>query len=309
MRVIVSGPTGAIGHALIENCISNGFEVLAICRKNSSRINTIPKDNLVKILELDLDEYNSFSISDCENIGEYDVFFHFAWDGTIGPNRNNTDIQCNNIKYTLDAVELANRFGCRCFIGAGSQAEYGRVEGILKPDTPTFPETGYGIAKLCAGDLSRLRCQQLEIRHIWVRILSIYGPYDGEKTMIISSLRKLINSEEAQFTKGEQKWDFLFSKDAASAMILLAEKGKNNKTYVLGSGIEHELKEYICKMADVLNKNDCIKLGTIPYSDKQVMRLCADISELKNDTGFCPIYNFDEGIKETIDYIRKSCEL
>lgn len=70
------------------------------------------------------------------------------------------------------------------FVGAGSQAEYGRVNHALTPDTPCFPENGYGMAKLCAGQMSRVECEKLGLVHIWPRILSVYGPYDGKNAMI-----------------------------------------------------------------------------------------------------------------------------
>ena len=82
---------------------------------------------------------------------DWDVFFHFAWLGTTGAARNDMYLQNQNVRYALDAVAAAKRFGCHAFIGAGSQAEYGQVEGLLTPETPAFPEMGYGIGKLCAG--------------------------------------------------------------------------------------------------------------------------------------------------------------
>lgn len=45
------------------------------------------------------------------------------------------------------------------------------MDGMLRPDTPTFPLTGYGMGKLCAGLMSRVRARQLGREHIWVRIL------------------------------------------------------------------------------------------------------------------------------------------
>ena len=60
MRVVITGPTGAIGHALIEKCISNGDEVLAVCRKGSSRIASLPKDAGVTVLELSLCDYDEY---------------------------------------------------------------------------------------------------------------------------------------------------------------------------------------------------------------------------------------------------------
>ena len=217
-----------------------------------------------------------------------------------------TDSQSLNIRYALSAVKLASFFGCKTFIGAGSQAEYGRVEGALKPDTPAFPENGYGIAKLCAGQLTRILCGQLDIKHIWTRILSVYGPYDGEKSMVISSLRKMINGEKALFTKGEQEWDYLFSEDAAKAMYLIAQKGIGNKTYIIGSGKTRRLMDYINVMDQKVNPTVHPVLGAVPYADKQVMYLCADISELTEDTGFVPAVEFEQGIEKTIQYVKET---
>lgn len=303
MRVVITGPTGAIGHALIEQCIKNGDEVLAICRKGSSRIKTLPQDSKVSVLELSLCDYEEYIKEAVSPDVSYDVFYHFAWESTTGASRNDTDSQSLNIRYALSAVKLAGFFGCKTFIGAGSQAEYGRVEGSLKPDTPAFPENGYGIAKLCAGQLTRILCGQLGIKHIWTRILSVYGPFDGEKTMVISSLRKMIKGEESLFTKGEQEWDYLFSEDAAKAMYLIAQKGIGNKIYVIGSGKTRKLMDYINVMDLKVNPAVHPVLGAIPYSDKQVMYLCADISELTKDTGFVPAVDFEEGIEKTVQYV------
>lgn len=306
MRVVITGPTGAIGHALIEQCIKNGDEVLAICRQGSTRIKTLPQDSKVSVLELSLCDYEKYIEEAKAPDDTYDVFYHFAWESTTGASRNDTDRQSLNIRYALSAVKLAAFFGCKTFIGAGSQAEYGRVEGSLKPDTPAFPENGYGIAKLCAGQLTRILCGQLGIKHIWTRILSVYGPYDGEKSMVISSLRKMINGEEACFTKGEQEWDYLFSEDAAKAMFLIAQKGIGNKTYVIGNGKTRRLMDYINVMDQKVNPAVHPVLGAVPYADKQVMYLCADISELTEDTGFVPAVEFEEGIEKTIQYVKET---
>ena len=304
MRIVITGPTGAIGHALIEKCIKNNDEVLAICHRGSQRIKTIPDNPSVKILELDLSDYLAFSKNYDNSLGKYDMFYHFAWGFTTGDGRNNIEQQSLNIQYAINAVKLANAFGCKIFVGAGSQAEYGRVEGLLKPDTPVHPENGYGIAKLCAGQLTRILCLQLGIRHIWTRILSVYGPFDGEGTLIISSLRKMLIGDDIPLTKGEQVWDFVYSSDAANAMYLLGTKGIDGKTYVIGNGKADILKNYIITMKEKSLSDSLLKFGAIPYSKKQVMHLCADISELTKDTGFYPEVSFEEGIIKTIDYLK-----
>ncbi|MBQ7976543.1 MAG: NAD(P)-dependent oxidoreductase [Clostridia bacterium] len=290
---VITGATGAIGTALIKELIKQNIEVLVLCREGSKRNENIPKSPLVTTKCCDLKDFEAFE-NDTGKV--YDVFYHFAWMGTTGKARNDMYLQNLNVKYALDAVKLAKRFGCKTFIGAGSQAEYGRVEGILKPDTPVNPETGYGIAKLCAGRMTRELALQLDVQHIWVRVLSVYGPNDTEYSMVMSTVNKLKNNIVPEFTKGEQMWDYLFSEDAARAFYLLGEKGVGGKTYVLGSGKARELKEYIKTIQAVVNPDCEIRLGAVPYADKQVMHLEADITELRNDTGFRPAVNFTDGI-------------
>lgn len=305
-RVVITGPTGAVGMALLQKCIENEVEVLAICRKDSERMSHLPKNPLVSILTSDLSELGGI-----ERQGDkpYDVFYHLGWMGTTGEARNDAKLQCKNIEYTIDATELAARLGCQTFIGAGSQAEYGRVEGALSPETPAFPENGYGMAKLGAGQLSRLHCEKLGLRHIWVRILSVYGPFDGENTMISSAIKKLLDGQRAGFTPGEQLWDYLYSKDAAEALWRLGDTGISGKTYVLGSGEKRPLKDYIAELyqavKEVEEKAGTLGMGDYDYAEKQVMCLWADISGLTKDTGFRPTTSFADGIRHTVESFRR----
>lgn len=296
MRAIITGATGAIGTALVNEFVKNGVETLVFVREGG-RNRSIPLSPLVTKITCPLDKLKTIRN---ETGKTYDVFYHFAWANTFGEGRNDADAQVKNIEYALNAVETAKRFGCHTFIGAGSQAEYGRVEGALTADTPAFPENGYGIAKLAAGQMSRLRAEQLGLKHIWVRVLSVYGPNDGAQTMVTSMIAKLRNGEKAQFTKGEQLWDYLYSGDAAEAFRLIGEKGIGGKTYVLGSGNARPLREYIQIIGKSLNAENLLDFGSIPYSPKQVMHLCADISELTNDTGWKPRFGFEDGVSELL---------
>lgn len=296
-RAIITGATGAIGMALVSELIDNDVEVLVLCHKESKRTSLIPNHPLVVKKYCDLDE---LYLLKNDTGKEYDVFFHLAWSGTVGDARDDMYLQNQNVKHSLDAVKMAARFGCKKFVGAGSQAEYGRVEGILTPETATFPETGYGIAKLSAGFMTREYAHQLGLQHVWVRVLSVYGPYDGKQSMVMSTISKLMRGEIPQFTRGEQKWDYLYSGDAARAFYLVGKNGIDGKVYVLGSGETKMLVEYIYLIRDAVNQQAQVEIGAIPYGAKQVMHLQADISQLKEDVGFQPLIPFEEGIKLTI---------
>ena len=304
MKVVITGPTGAIGMALIKKCIEEKISVLAICHKGSKRVSNIPQSPYVRVLEADLSDLSELFEAELRPKEQYDVFYHLAWEGTTGDARNDMYLQNQNVRYTVDAVGLAHRLGCMTFIGAGSQAEYGRVEGKLAPDTPAFPENGYGMAKLCAGQMSRGVCERLGIRHIWVRILSVYGPYDSAGSMVSSTIRTLMAGGHASFTPGEQLWDYLYGEDSANALLLIAKKGIPGKTYVLGSGQARPLKEYIMEIHQAVSeeatKVGSIGIGDLGYGEKQVMNLVADITQLTEDTGFKPEIAFSKGIRETI---------
>ncbi len=307
-KVVMTGPTGSIGIALIQQCIAQGIRVLAIVRPHSKRTDRIPRSPLVQVVACSLDTLCDLDEKALERAGvesfDYDVCYHFAWEATIGSGRNDMKLQTANIGYALDAVALAARLGCHTFVGAGSQAEYGRWEEKLSEYTPTFPESGYGMAKLCAGAMTRLECSRLGMRHVWARILSVYGPGDGEQTMISMVIRKLLAGEIPALTAGIQQWDYLHCRDAANAMYLLGEKGRDGSIYCVGSGNARPLREYIEILRDCINPALALDFGAVAYGPQQIMYLCADIEKLTEDTGFIPEVNFEDGIRETIGWMR-----
>lgn len=303
---VVTGPTGAIGIALCEKLLRENVTVYAVCRSGSSRIKDLPKAAALHVVECDAKELATLP-QKMEGVS-VDAFFHFAWAHTIGQGRNDMPAQIENIQSTIDAVRAAKALGCQVFLGAGSQAEYGRVEGLLKSDTPAFPENGYGMAKLCAGQMSRVEAKALDIDHVWVRILSVYGPHDGPMTMISGTIRKLLAGERPALTAGIQRWDYLYAGDAADAFYLAACHGRNGAVYPLGSGQAMPLKDYIIQMRDAIDPALPLGLGEVPYGPLQVMHLQADISALQADTGFAPKTPFAEGIRKTIDWVKREQE-
>ncbi len=315
-NVIISGATGAIGTALISLCIRRDINVLVLTRADSKRNDRIPNDSHIKVIVCDYE--NLDEVVNDSGI-EWDCFFHFAWAGTTGTDRNDMFLQTENIRVALSAVRFAKRFGCKKFVGAGSQAEYGRPylrmgAGVtdvinadsaekyrLKPDTPAFPEMGYGYAKLCAGLMCRDYAISTGVEFNWLRILSVFGSGDSENSMLRQAVNLLKHGESPELTKGEQVWDYVYSKDAAKAFLLVGEQGISGKTYVLGSGQERPLAEYMKTLRDIISPDTELKLGYRPYGEKQIMFLGADNTELVNDTGYAPNYSFEQGIKDMME--------
>lgn len=298
-----------IGRFLAEEFLRENIEVLALIRPNSTRTEDLPKNPNYHVVSCDISQMAEFSkrIDARDQLGipkgSYDAFFHLGWGGTFGMSRNDVSRQMDNINYTLDAVNLGSALGCSIFVGAGSQAEYGRCDVDIAPDNQMFPESAYGVAKLAAGQASRLLCSQKGMKHIWMRILSVYGPYDGINTMVSMVIKELLAGRTPALTTCEQIWDYLYVSDAAHALRLAAEKGLDGSTYCLGSGVGRSLCEFVETIRDIVDPTLTVGIGQIPYGPKQVMRLVANIDSLRNDTGFEPKVSFDEGIRRTIEWM------
>ncbi|MDY3017348.1 MAG: NAD(P)-dependent oxidoreductase [Blautia sp.] len=300
-RIIVTGATSMIGAALIKECIKKGIEVYAVIRASSGKKMRLPESEKLHMVDCSLEELEALPQKITEKC---DTFYHIAW-GNTGENRNSsTELQSRNIAYTLAAVKAAYALGCRRFIGAGSQAEYGPMDvDKISPDSPVNPTTPYGAAKLASGHLARMFCKELGMECIWPRIFSVYGIYEKETTMVASGLRKMLAGEKTSFTPALQRWDYLFSADAGRAYYLIGEKGKDGAVYCVGSGKAAPLKDYIEIMAELTGAEET-GIGARPYPAGAVMNLCADISSLTADTGFVPEYTFREGIRETITWLK-----
>ena len=291
-KVIVTGATGCVGSAVVRRALANDIHVTCIVHQGSKRLSNLPKDERINIVECNLSDYHDLEIE-----GQYDAFLHLSWEKTFGASRDDAEIQTRNIQYTLDAVHLAHRCGCKVFIGAGSQAEYGVQSVNLTPELPVKPESGYGIAKYAAGKLSAMLCKSLGIRQNWVRILSVYGPNDGENTLISYVIRELKAGRSPELTKCEQMWDYLYADDAGDAILAIAEKGIDGKAYPLGSGKGRKLSEYIEDIRGIINPKVEVIYGAKDYYPHQPMHLVADLKELTDDTGWKPAYLFESGVK------------
>ena len=300
-HIVVTGATSMIGAALIEECMKHDTEVYAVVRVSSGKQSRLPSGPKLHLVDCDLENLDRLS----EKIPEKcDTFYHIAW-GNTGESRNkSTELQSRNIFYTLQAVRAAAELGCRRFIGAGSQAEYGPMDvEKISPDSPVNPSTPYGASKLAAGHLAGMLCRELGMECIWPRIFSVYGKYEKETTMVASGLRKMLAGEPTEFTPAMQRWDYLYSRDAGRAFYLIGEKGKGGSVYCVGSGQARPLKEYIEEMAALTGAGKP-GIGAKPYPPGAVMNLCADIGTLTGDTGFIPEYTFEQGIRETIEWIK-----
>lgn len=299
--VIVTGATSMLGIATIQVCLENNVRVLALTRANSRRKSCLPKSELITLIECDLDELKGIDFPK----DDYEIFYHFGWGFTDRTTRDDPILQYKNIGYTLDAVQLAHKCGCKKFLGAGSQAEYGFQDKIITEETPVNPGVCYGYAKFAAGKLAEKLCNKLGMVCIWTRIFSVYGRYDSENTMIPYAIRQYKENRIAKFSSGRQEWDYLFEEDAGKYFFLLGEKAMETAVVNVASGKIRPLRDYIAVMADVLNEKDKDRPFKYELSAEKNVPLKGihpNVSRLRDITGYIPETGFAEGIRKIRDY-------
>lgn len=299
-KIALTGATSTLGTAVIRECIKNDIEVLAFVNPNSVNKARIPVNKLVKCIDCALDQQEIFKTKGIEA----DVFIHFAWGWTNRVVRNDILPQVDNIKFAVEAVHLAKKLGCKKWIGAGSQAEYGIHSQALTEATPTHPVTAYGMAKLCAGQMTRFECKKANIEHIWPRILSTYGPNTQDTTIINYTINCLLHNKRPALSSCEQIWDFIYVDDAARAILMLADKGRDGEIYNVSSGKAKKMKDYIESIHNKINPDIEVGYGDLKNSGN-IMYLQGDITKIKNDVGFEPDISFDKGIDMTIEWARE----
>lgn len=101
MRIVISGATSMIGAALTNALIVRNHEVIAIVRNGSNKISCLKDSDNLSIIECDMNNYHSLS-NKIENV---DVAVSIAWNGTRGADRNNTQLQEENYKNSMDFLK------------------------------------------------------------------------------------------------------------------------------------------------------------------------------------------------------------
>lgn len=250
---VVSGASSFLGSGLIEKLICENVKVYALCRLNSSFIWRLPKNPLVIPVEYELSRLDLVELPE-----KCDVFYHFAWSTA---DKNDFYLQNLNVKYTLDGLHLAKKLGCSRFLFAGSQAEYGLANVPLDETVPCFPVTGYGMAKLCAGQMAQGESKKLGISFIWTRILSVYGENDNPTTLY-SYLRQCFRENIVpELTSCEQIWDYLSIEACSEQLWRLTESEVVAPITVVGSGIGRPLKDFVLDWKKEFSANSEILFG------------------------------------------------
>lgn len=296
MKFFITGASSFIGVELCRYLSDNGHQVIAMSRRENEQLNDIAIKGNLQVLYADMQNLMERAID-----AKADVFVHLAWAGALLGQRDNQELQEGNIRFSLECVKLSKRMGCKLYVDAGSQAEYGIVQGVISEDTPCNPVSAYGKAKL---QMYRESCdltQRIGLKYIHLRILSVYGENDHPNTLIISTLKKMKNNEPIEMRSGGQKWNYVYVKDAARQIAELSIYSVNDKSffqeiYNIVSNDTRKLQDFIIEMKRIIGSSSELSFGG--YNPEKDVNLNPDTKKTEDVVTPLSDWKFEDVIRE-----------
>lgn len=301
-NVVVTGANGFLGAALCKALGDRGNTVFAVVRNKESNVEKLKELDNIRIVYCELEKIRDLP-KYIENV-DIDVLYHFAWEGTSGYLRGDSDVQLSNVRYTCELIKTCVAFKCKRFVFASSIMEY-EIEAMMLTESTLGVNNIYSSAKLAANHMARILANSLNIEYIRAIISNIYGPGETSPRLINTSIRKLLAEEHCSFSPGEQMYDFIYIDDAVKAFVAIGENGKPNKNYYIGSQEPKPLKQFLYELGEIVAPNIKLGIGDLPYNGPSLSYTEFDLNAVKNDTGFVPEVSFSQGIKNTISWLKE----
>lgn len=312
-NILVTGGAGFIGSHLCD----------ALLKKNTHKVVCVDNFFLGKIENLhDAIKHDTFILyrDDARQFGvmqsiiekeKIDVVFNLA---TIPLNYsffNPFDAYMVNVQIANTLLELLKIGTYKTLIHTSSSEAYGTAQySPMDENHPTNPTTPYAAGKAAADLMIHSFSKVLDLDISIIRPFNNYGPRqnaDGPLAGIIPATAKRIKNGEKPLIHGdgEQTRDFVYVKDTVRALILAYENEKSRGEIInIGTGQDIPMNSLLRNICSYMNYSGEWEHKEARTSD--VRKLCADIKKAKKVLGFEPSVNFEEGIKETLDWYKSN---
>jgi len=226
-----------------------------------------------------------------------------------------------NVMGTLSLLEAAkrywldteNKFNDKMFYHVSTDEVYGALnfdDSFFTEETKYDPHSPYSASKASSDHFVRAFHDTYAMPVIISNCSNNYGPYQFPEKLIplfIDNIRK--RKSLPVYGKGENVRDWLYVEDHARAIDLIFHKGKSGDTYNIGGFNEWkniDLIKILVKTVDKLLGNpEDFSLDLIKYVEDRAghdLRYAIDSSKLKNELGWEPSLQFEEGIEKTVSW-------
>lgn len=297
-KVLITGITGFLGSHIAEALVDDCVHVVGLKRPNSDIWRC--KGFEEKIDWVDLDDKGVWINTLVRKVP--DVIIHAAWIGVESQDRDNWTEQGKNINFLISLLEIAKKVSLDQFLFLGSQAEYGLLTGKISEKENTTALNAYGSIKLASMEILRTFCKLNDINWVWLRVFSLFGEKENKNWLIPSVVSRMTTDKQMDFTKGEQRYAYLYVKDFSKIILQILKRNVPSGVYNVSSNETHQLKSLLEQVKSIVNSNFKLNFGAIPYRANQSMHIEGDISKLKQQIGEIEFTNFNVALNNTINY-------
>lgn len=222
-----------------------------------------------------------------------------------------------NVVGTANLLQAAKEnwsgsFDNKVFYHISTDEVYGSLgeEGFFTEETAYDPRSPYSASKASSDHMVRAFYHTY---HLPVKISNCsnnYGPFHFPEKLIPLCIHNIINNKPLPiYGKGENVRDWLFVEDHVRAIDVIYHNGKIGETYNIGGHNEWTnialVKELCRQMDNKLGREKGTSEKLITYVKDRAghdLRYAIDASKLKNELGWLPSLQFEEGISRTIDW-------
>ncbi|HET9742142.1 MAG TPA: NAD(P)-dependent oxidoreductase [Terriglobales bacterium] len=292
-KIVITGASGFVGRQCVPLLLARGYEIHAIGRTQQHP----PEWESVLWHEADLLQPGAPTRLILDLRAEY--LLHLAWSPAVPGQFWNAPDNLGWARASLELFEAFARSGGRRVVATGSCAEYGQVTGECDETTTRLnPTTLYGICKHAVQTVASAWCEKANLSFAWARLFYLFGPYENPMRVIPYVTRSLLKQEPALCSSGRQELDYLYIKDAASALVSLLESSVEGAVNI-GSGKPISLRHLLEGLGKTLGHPHLIRFGE-RSSPETAESFWANTARLRNEVGWNPQYDLDSAIRETI---------
>lgn len=212
MKILVTGANGYLGRGVVKQLIDDGHDVIA------TDLNDDTIDSRAIIKKTDI-----FSLDAPFTYFEKpDILLHMAWrDGFSHNSNSHIDDLPRHYKFISSMIEEGVKKVCVL----GSMHEIGFYEGSIDQDTPTDPESLYGISKNALRKAVELLCKKNNVQYQWVRGFYIVGNSEKGSSIFAKIVQAEKKGQETfPFTSGKNQYDFIDYSDFCKQVAAIVEQ-------------------------------------------------------------------------------------
>ena len=309
---LVTGGAGFIGSNLCEAILSMGHRVRVL-----DNLSTGYAKNIAGFRDHPKFEFVEGDIRDaalCHRVCEgADYVLHQAAAVSVPESiEQPVDYTLTNIVGTVNMMEAAAKNGVKKFTYASSAAVYGDDETMPKREEIVGNRLStYAVTKFAAEEYAYQYTMHYDLDCYGMRYFNVYGrrqdPNGAYAAVIPKFIECLLRDEPPMINgDGEQSRDFVYVEDVVQANLLacVAPHEAAGEAYNVASGKRLSLNEMYAVLCNLFGKD--LKPIYGPERKGDIRHSGADISKICKNLGYAPEYDFEKGIKESIQWYKEN---